>query len=694
MADRSWSQTPDKVGKRKREKAKETATPTPAKTLKGKSKETPEERAPKRTRTSQSVQLPTPPTTGREFTPHLIVEPPSDIQEESEQRRGLRVTRTDEEGRKLAVGQLGEGELSPVETKPQRLTPAPTIITAETGVAALATQSILESELAWLENGGRPVSPTSPPVLRTPELAALLVEEEPIEKEDKVNKRLQAFSVTAKSEPMMCTRIDAFGRVAVRKDAAVKFLGIETSASLIEETKEEDEWVETSMAGSSKLRVKPSWPDELAPWSMAGGRLRKMREENEKAALLKRYLENSGDEDSDEELIYPSVQGKGKGKSVSRLIQVTAPDAADPRRQLRLETNADAKSALLTALRHRSLPSLPVSVVACACGARQANGVSPMVVCSNCKTWHHTICNGVDETRMNDRWWCPNCENQVLRMSTPAQTPRRAYTQSEERSSAFKGHADNIALAPSPIFMSTAHFSQNAPIRTPINRGVASPTSRNHRSRILSYGTDMWAYPSDDAGLLPTPSTPAPADARFTTPRVEDTPFDVTSTPSRHIDFNFGGPSLFSLTPLGGRSRIPSNIMSDTPLTYRHRMASQSDGPSGVGGRHDFLRDLAGPSTGAVAPQSPGGGRWPHALLGSSINPSSLGHRRTLSGNKMSSMRNSSRSGLGLGLPLGASNEDDDVGSAFVREPFDCADIDRIRHHRLYEPGRSVAKIH
>jgi hypothetical protein len=376
-------------------------------------------------------------------------------------------------------------------------------------------------------------------------------------------------------------------------------------------------------------------------------------------------MEVSGDEDTDEELSYPSVQGKGKGKSVAHLVN--APDPGEPRRRIRTDINADAKSALLTVLRYRSLPPIPVGIVTCACGARSANGVSAMVACTNCQTWHHTLCNGIDDNQIPSRWWCPNCENQVMNMSTPAPTPRRAYAQSEERSSAFKGQADHIALAPSPIFVSSSQFSHAGPsVQTPVNRsGAASPTSRNHRSRILSYGTDMWAPYGEEPGMLPTPSTPVPSDHRFTTPRIDDAPFDVTSTPSRHIDFNFGGPgvnSLFSLTPLGGRSRVPTNMMTDTPLTYRQRLTSQSESQSLMGGRHDFLRDLAGPSN--MPPLSPAAvavARRVPALLGpSSIGSVGLGHRRTLSGNKTSSVRNSSRSGLGLGMPIGASSVADE----------------------------------
>ena len=224
-------------------------------------------------------------------------------------------------------------------------------------------------------------------------------------------------------------------------------------------------------------------------------------------------------------------------------------------------------------------------------------------------------------------------------MSTPALLT--SYAQSDERSSAFKGELATIALAPSPIFVSGATFSQAAnSARTPMNRAINSPSSRNHRSRILSYGTDMWAYTETGP-----PSTPIPTGVKsYSTPRIDEAPFDVTSTPSRHLDFEFSQPSLFAYTPLGPRSRIPSTILTDgTP--FRARNTSLADG---IAPRHEFFRELNKGSEPA-SPQP----RWPHALLGAhNVSPSPFGHRRTLSGNKMSNMKPSSRSGLGLGMAL------------------------------------------
>jgi hypothetical protein len=140
MAERQWTSTPDKVGKRKREKGKEvgTAAPAPVKSVKTpkRGKVGSEERTAKRAKTesqSSQSQLPTPPSTGRELMtislpPHLLpvtqaVEP--QIIEGAEPRRGLKVTQSEEEGRKLAVGQvLDEEERSPVGGRSQRLASA------------------------------------------------------------------------------------------------------------------------------------------------------------------------------------------------------------------------------------------------------------------------------------------------------------------------------------------------------------------------------------------------------------------------------------------------------------------------------------------------------------------------------------------------------------------------------------------
>jgi hypothetical protein len=85
-------------------------------------------------------------------------------------------------------------------------------------------------------------------------------------------------------------------------------------------------------------------------------------------------------------------------------------------------------------------------------------------------------------------------------------------------------------------------------------------------------------------------------------------------------------------------------------------------GMLGMASRHDFLRDLGKePGAAATIPGSPQQARWAHGLLGSqNLSPSPFGHRRSLSGNKMSSVRSSSRSGLGLGLPLEREGQDEE----------------------------------
>jgi len=696
-----WNEqlTPDKVRdepigqKRKREKhvmetpssgTKPLKTPKRAKQQQGDSKAS--GRAAKRIKVEegrqQRTQLPTPPSTGRESShislPHQLrvqtsegdtasVEDNIEINSQF-RRRGVVVTRNNEEGRKIGLMGVAQGDTeassSPDEAHiSPRMTTIPALSIDASGLATLSTDDVLESEMAWLENAGRTHSPPSSPdmvQLQTPTTThdAVITEEadSPVTKEQKANKRLQAFTDATKlEEPLICTRIDMFGRVAVKKGAAIRFLGLDGSARIVEETRENDAdvWIERPVACSSSAFVKPSWPDDEAPWALAGGsrRERRQREETEKAEILKRYFDAASDESSDEESFTPLRPSRSKGKSVVRLIQSNASDSSDSRRQFPNgweSDNADAKQALLKNIRGRVLPSMLPGKVACACGAETAAGMGSMISCSSCKTWHHLMCCGIqDESQLGPQWWCSRCQAEAIAMSTPAHiTPRTAYAQSDERSSAFKGELTTIALAPSPMFVTGATFSQAAasartPLNRPLNRTVHSPSSRNHRSRILSYGTDMWAYTEDVPPCTPMPTRPD----RYSTPRIEDAPFDVTSTPSRHLDFNFSQPSLFSMTPFGGRSRMPSAmLMEGTPWRSRNTCAADGLVPS----RHDFFREL---NKGAepASPQM----KWPQALLGAhNVSPSPFGHRRSMSGNKMSSMRTSSRSGLGLGMPM------------------------------------------
>ncbi|WWC58050.1 uncharacterized protein I303_100585 [Kwoniella dejecticola CBS 10117] len=743
---RSWNQaTPDKsapITKRKREKQASKETPTSGKALKTpkRSKKQQQQqdessggRASKRAKMESAptptVQLPTPPSSGKESSiihlpPHVHLpiqyeEVMTPIEEEETEqvdpsaRRALVITRHQEEGRKLGLFGISQGDpeepISPEDAPSPRTTTIPALTTDESGLASLATNEVLESEVAWFEDRarGHQSPPSSPDLvnLRTPTMShdQSLPDEEDISPEaqaQKIAKRLEAFSehTINDEQPLVSTRIDLFGRVAVRKATAIKFLGLDRSTSLTEETRDEDEddWMDKPIASSSNVVLRPVWPDEEAPWALAGGSKKEKirREESEKATLLKRYLETSSDDSgSDEEglMTMYTTHGRGKGKSVSRLVSSASSSSTssdrDSRRRVGLpttgiEASASARSALLFSLRNRAVPVIPAGVVACVCGTNNTNGMGSMISCAACKTWHHIICCGIeDESKIGSNWWCNSCESSSRSIvHTPStrsvahSTPRGRYSQlADPRSSAVKSDIGHIALAPSPMFVTSAHHSGPgmASTRTPINRVVNSP-KRPERARMLSYGSDMWAFTENDNNNAGPPSTPAPIMGdRYSTPRIDDAPFDVTSTPSRHLDFNFGQPSLFSLTPLGGqgRSRVPSTMLIDgTPIrgisvarniSFSGPIIGSAPPGESIGtaiSRSDFFRDMNKSTPGG--PRDRGGAgdenfppvspRWPVGLLGAhnlSPSPFSHGHKRNLSGNKLSSMRSSSRTG-------------------------------------------------
>ena len=364
----------------------------------------------------QQAHLPTPPSTGRETNlPHQIREQTVEqkrtkseetFEEDSaSRRRGVVVTRHNEEGRKIGLPGLAQGEAeATVLLDEAHMSPRTTVIPAlsinASGLASLSTDEILKSEMAWLENGGCIHSPLSSPDrvhLQTPTMAHDIViledGDSTLSKEERSQKRLQAFNEASQlAEPLVCTRIDLFGRVAVKRGMAIKFLGLDGTALTVEETREEDtdSWIERPMASSSKILVKPIWPDDEAPWALAGGsrRERKQREESEKAQILKRYFDAASDESSDDEIYSPIEAGNGKGKTVSRLFRSGLSDRSDTQRTCVV----DAREALFKSLRGRVLPSILPGKVACACGAQTAAGMGSMISCSSCKTWHHLVC--------------------------------------------------------------------------------------------------------------------------------------------------------------------------------------------------------------------------------------------------------------------------------------------------------------
>lgn len=624
-------------------------------------------------RSRPPAHLPTPPSTGRDMSVENAQSPelaPLPLDTPVAPRRvGVVVTQQDGEGRKLnLIGAGSDDEPPALEPSPisPRTTSIPALATDVNGMAVVSSHEALASEVAWLEDGRRSQTPpfADLPPPRTPAMTRENLTEEidtPITKADKVSKRLEMFKADdeeeSSSERMVCTRIDMFGRVAVRKAMAAQFLGLDPSMALVEETftDEAENWAEGSR--TSKNAVQPDWPDREGPWMMAGWKRqeKRKREQEERSHTIRRYLETSsdGDSDGDDSSIASFSHARGRGKSIHRLGQLirTRTKPFD-------SPGSDAKMALLNSIRYRPIAPLPIGRVACGCGATAVTGTAPLIECAGCRTWHHLQCNGIDENGpLAPQWWCPTCQAQAMgTMATPAHATPRSYVQSDERTSAFKVDYSNVALAPSPIMFPNPSYSQvGATTRTPMNRTHASPTSRQHRPRILSYGTDMWY--DDGAPSSAAPSTPGPSRLeRFSTPRIDDAPFDVTSTPSRHLDFAFGQPSLFGLTPLGGRGRVTSGLMTDgTPFGTRARLAAPMS--EAMPSRHDFLRDLnKAPAT--EVPASPST-RWPHQLLGAhNLSPSPFKHRRTMSGNKLSSMRSSSKSGLGPILPEGDEHEE------------------------------------
>ncbi|TYJ56725.1 hypothetical protein B9479_002495 [Cryptococcus floricola] len=634
------------------------------------------------------------------------------------EHRPLVITRHETEGRKLGLLGIARGELEDSKTPEDpplspRMTTIDVLETDESGRAVLATREVLETELTWLDPNNQMTPPSSPkrmsfqtpvaPRKQAPKEEEQTDEEnsEPALKREanQLSKRLQAFTeaMTHDEQPLVSTRIEMFGRVAVRKSTASSFLQLSSSqgSAAIEEIKadgKEDWEVESDESRVFRPFVRPMWPDNEAPWALAGGKMkdRIRREEGAKAHTLRRYLETSSDESEEEDehpRFFRAVRqtghwGRGKGKSISRLLPM------EMRERERRMDRTSARDALLSSLRSRPVPILPAGVVACVCGATAPNELGSMISCAACRTWHHLICNEFEDVaKVGPNWWCQSCTANASGLRTPvSHTPTRSYSSiGDPRSSAVKSDIDHIALAPSPMFVNSGNISA---ARTPVTRNPGSSPQRPKHSRVLSFGGDMWAFQEDAA-----PSTPVPVvHDRYSTPRISDTPFDVTSTPSRHLDFNFGQPSLFSLTPLGGRSRIPSTVLIDgTPvMRATPRNASGHGGalePMSVPSRADFFRELnkggngphsAGPSLGhhhsnaAVhhmagsasvgtgdreLPVSP---RWPHSLLGAQLSPSPFGggHRRSLSGNKLSSMRSSSRSGLGTGY--GVAEEKDE----------------------------------
>ncbi|RXK38689.1 hypothetical protein M231_03999 [Tremella mesenterica] len=618
-------------------------------------------------------QLPTPPSLGRDIStvslpthvqpppPNPSPPPTSESDGEPARRQSVTIARHRELGRRINLSNDQEGiqetETSTLLTLPPRKKTIPSLAIDATGHAQVATDEVLESELAWL-SGPSTSTIGGSSQLRTPAMTSRAslpeeVDDTPRTKEYKVVRRLQRFSTDVKlDEPMVSTRISNVGRVALRKDAAIRFIGLLDGPEIYEETRqeEEDRWIESSKSNRTRVIIRPDWPDHEAPWALAGGRgmTRLRREALEKAELIRRYLESMSDEDSDEdrEDMIP-LEPNSKAEAVSTYIS-RAQALINQRRRKRPVIEADARSALLVSLRQRTMEYEPGGPIDCRCGDPSTSEKGKIISCDGCGSWHHLSCQGItDELSLRGYWSCPRCVHHILAlqrtiMATDSGSSSSTYR--ERGPLAFHTRSANVALAPSPMFA----MAPTTTFRTPVAREISSPR-RPHRSRVLSYEhADYFTFPEDTPGNGP-PSTPAPIRPnRHSTPRHDDA-FDVTSTPSRHIDFNLGGPSLFSLTPLGGKGRVASGAV-ETPIRRSLAHGIMGSEPS------EFFRELnrgsgiegVGIGSGiGMSPQS----RWPHTLMGThTLTPSPFGHKRSLSGNagRLSSIRSSSRSGLGM----------------------------------------------
>ncbi|CAK9779891.1 hypothetical protein CC85DRAFT_302985 [Cutaneotrichosporon oleaginosum] len=581
--------------------------------------------------------LPTPPSTGDHVSMPTQMTRLSPETQPEQRRSGVYVTSTEAEGRKLGLVRTSTGTESREaarEQGPPRTKQATVLNVDSSGVATVGSGDVLHTDASYM--GDVPTTPKQPS-------RELVEDETPRTKSDKVKRRLESFKTTSRpAQPMYCTRLDMGPagqiRVALRKDIAVAFMGLDKVAA--------GDATEETSSDATREPVRPDWPDEYAPWNHASGRRTKaVRQDRERMALLERYFESTSDDDDDHDaaarLPIPTARHQSRPSGEGRSL----PPSQDP---------TDARAALWYAVNKVRRPQqmappqmVPTGVISCVC--RNNAPSNQMVSCSNCKSWHHVACVGRDEA-LDRNWACETCMAQARRatLSTPSQRTPPQLSTAERSMSAFRGN-QALALAPSPMFAPEAARAA-AHSGSMVDRTPRTPNRRHERARVLSYGNE-WGVTGEN------PSTPLfPTFGNFSTPRPDDPVFDVNSTPSRHLDTDpriagqFTG-SLFAITPLMGRSRNANPLVGDTPIGHNRVVSGVPPAFADGMTRHDFLQGLSDRREHAETPSTVstvrglgvGGG---HAQL----SPSPFTHRRSSS--KSSHVRSASRSGLGLGLPL------------------------------------------
>jgi hypothetical protein len=561
----------------------------------------------------------------------------------------------------------------------ERTTLAPSLRTLDDGTAIVQERAVLRSDLAWLcqaapklapeakieEEEGQDWNELGQLALTTPRRAKVETVEET--NSAKKRKRLEA-SADSRDLPATVamlpaspskrrgkyspstdlgssiTSVEHFGRLAIKQELALRFLGLDGSHVESEAKADGDEEkdsepakvtadrhsrekqspisisTKSTRATNAILAHAPDWPDSMPPWTQEVDWLQKRQLqqttmlEREKTSSLERYLEApSEDESSDTDsraVLMKHLKERGRTSKTSSDAREAVLRAKQKGKTL-VERDLEIGAAL---------PIIsPAEEAGCLCGGLNEEG-GGMVCCDGCSTWYHLSCCGIaSEDELEDQWFCRRCdvEGPVSHVLDSPPDPigvpvtpklRQAlgptFSATDETARSYHAHTSDAALAPSPTFSPGAHFptplmdtpALYASPRLPSGSSVASKSvipgsPRTYtKPRIVSY--------AEHYNICQTPGAPDSDYKKiYSTPKFEDF-FDtgVMQSGSTPVQRNGGSPTPLNKPRIGGLG-FPAFT---TPTTSQNFLRSLQIGATGSTPALDFL-----PSSASGASQSP-----------------------------------------------------------------------------------------
>jgi hypothetical protein len=573
-----------------------------------------------------------------------------------------------------------------------RTTLAPALWILDDGTAIVEKRAVLQSDLGWLcqsppklvlelqpeEEHGHDCNQMRQLALATPRRT----KGESVEgtSSAKKRKRLEAFasgrghmaaasmppvsptkrrgkSSPSSDQPSPTTSIEHFGRMAIKQELAMQFLGLakpsdfdfEAKAPKIEKDSKpskvlvdcnplESESPTSPMSNEGESvstqaqhRVAPNvpdWPDLKPPWAHEATWQQKCQLQQiemldkEKASSLERYLSASSEDES--------------GDADSRIVLMTHLKA----RGKTSKTSSDAREAVLHA-RQKGKPFLkrdleagavlpiitPAEEAGCLCGGHNEEG-GGMVCCDGCSIWYHLSCCGIEtEDELEDQWFCQRCDpsetpartehvlNSPLEPVGVPVTPRLrqalgpTFSATNETSRSYHAHTSDAALAPSPTFSPGAHFPVSLMDTPALYAGPRIPSGSSVASKFATPGTPM-THPkprivsyAEHYNVCQTPGAPDSDYKKiYSTPKFEDF-FDtgVMQSGSTPMHRNPGSPTPLNKSRLGGLG-LPAFT---TPTSSQNFLKSLQIGATGSTPALDFLPSSASGSSHSPFPISP-----------------------------------------------------------------------------------------